>query len=167
MEARFGRIPRRNKDKLDYYRGQSIMFLELGEDAKSVYCLYMTTKAAILKVDNIFQSVGFEEIEIPDFIHGRMEDAKKELLEEIESMNASIRKADSRLEGIRDAHEEELLKMFADLTFASRIEEFKVFVVDYQSKYAIYGFVPVRVAKDIKKTFEQRRISGLACRYLW
>ena len=69
MEARFGRIPRRNKDKLDYYRGQSIMFLDLGEDAKSVYCLYMTTKAAILKVDNIFQSVGFEEIEIPDFVH--------------------------------------------------------------------------------------------------
>ena len=68
MEARFGRIPRRNKDKLDYYRGQSIMFLELGEDAKSVYCLYMTTKAAILKVDNIFQSVGFEEIEIPDYV---------------------------------------------------------------------------------------------------
>ena len=39
-----------------------------------------------------------------------MEDAKKELLEEIESTNASIRKADSRLEGIRDAHEEELFK---------------------------------------------------------
>lgn len=134
------------------------MFLELGEDAKSVYCLYMTTKAAILKVDNIFQSVGFEEIEIPDFVHGRMEDAKKELLEEIESMNASIRKADSRLEGIRDAHEEELLKMFADLTFAARIEEFKVFVVDYQSKYAIYGFVPVRVAKDIKKAFEKYNV---------
>ena len=129
MEARFGRIPRRNKDKLDYYRGQSIMFLDLGEDAKSVYCLYMTTKAAILKVDNIFQSVGFEEIEIPDFVHGRMEDAKKELLEEIESMNASI-----------------------------RIEEFKVFVVDYQSKYAIYGFVPVRVAKDIKKAFEKYNV---------
>ena len=137
MEARFGRIPRRNKDKLDYYRGQSIMFLELGEDAKSVYCLYMTTKAAILKVDNIFQSVGFEEIE---------------------SMNTSIRKADSRLEGIRDAHKEELLKMYADLTLAARIEEFKVFVVDYQSKYAIYGFVPVRVAKDIKKAFEKYNV---------
>ncbi len=44
--------------------------------------------------------------------------------------------------------------MFADLTFAARIEKFKVFV-DYQSKYAIYGFVPVRIAKDIKKAFEK------------
>lgn len=155
MTARFGRIPRRNKDKLDYYKGQSIMFLNLGEDAKSVYCLYMTTKAAILKVDNIFQSVGFEEIEVPDFVHGKMEDAKKELLEEIEGMNASIRKADSRLEGIRDAHKEELLKMYANLSYASRIEEFKVFVVDYQSKYAIYGFIPTRLAKEIKKDFEK------------
>lgn len=153
MQARFGRIPRRNKDKLEYYKGQSIMFLDLGEDAKSVYCLYMTTKSAILKVDNIFQSVGFEQIEVPDFVHGKMEDAKKELLEEIKGMDASIRKADSRLEGIRDAHKEELLKMYADLVYAARIEEFKVFVVDYQSKYAIYGFIPTRIVKDVKNSF--------------
>ena len=57
-----------------------------------------------------------------------------------------------------DAHKEELLKMFADLTLAARIEEFKVFVVDYHSKYAIYGFVPVRVAKDIKKAFEKYNV---------
>lgn len=154
ITARIGRIKRRNQDKLDYYHGQPFIYLKLGEDAKHIYCVYVTTNAAILQIDNIFQSMGFEEVEVPDFVHGTIEKAKSELQEEITAMDQYIEKMDDKLKALKDLHKEEMRHLYADLNLACKIEEFKVFIVDYQSKYAIYGFVPQRECKEIEKSFE-------------
>ena len=48
-------------------------------------CLYITTSKYEGDVDNIFSSLYFERIRIPEFVHGTPERAKESLQEEIDN----------------------------------------------------------------------------------
>ena len=55
-----------------------------------------------MEVDNIFQALGFEEIKIPSFVHGKLEDAKKELKDEIDAMQEYILRMDQKMTILRE-----------------------------------------------------------------
>lgn len=150
VKARFGRFHRQNLDKIKYYEGRPFIFNKLGEDRQYVYCCYIVTHNLLLEVDNIFKALGFEEIEIPSFVHGKVDDAKKELEEEVHAMDEYILRMDQKMTILRETHKVDLLKLYSTGSFLQRIESFKIFVVDYQSKCAIYGFIPKRMIEEFK-----------------
>lgn len=150
VQARFGRFKRQNLDKIKYYEGRPFIFNKLGEDHHYVWCCYIVTNNLQLEVDNIFQALGFEEIKIPSFVHGKLEDAKKELKDEIDAMQEYILRMDQKMTILRETHKVDLLKLYSTASFLQRIEEYKVFVVNYQSKCAIYGFIPTRILDEFK-----------------
>lgn len=151
MKARFGRFKRQNLDKIKYYDARPFIFNKLGEDRHYVWCCYIVTNNLQLEVDNIFQALGFEEISIPPFVHGKLDDAKKELEQEIHAMEEYILRMDQKMTILRETHKVDLLKVYSTAYFLQRIEAYKVFVVDYQSKCAIYGFIPTRQLEEFKK----------------
>lgn len=153
LTARVGRIKKRNEDKLDYYKSEMVMFLKLGETRKHLYCLYVTPKQSHLMVDNVFSSMGFKEVKIPDFVHGTVEDAKDQIKEQIDGMNKYIKEADAKLNTVRELRGSELLKIYSYLNYSEQLEEEKVYVVDYSSKYAIYGFIPSRLSGEMVNDF--------------
>lgn len=151
--ARFGRFDRQNLDKIKYYEGRPFIFNKLGEDRHYVWCCYIVTNNLQLEVDNIFQALGFEEIKIPSFVHGTLDGAKKELQDEIHAMEEYILRMDQKMTILRETHKVDLLKLYSTSSFLQRIEEYKVFVVDYQSQCAIYGFIPTRIVEEFKQKF--------------
>lgn len=155
IKARFGRFKRQNLEKIKYYEGRPFVFYKLGEDRHYVWCCYIVTHNLLLEVDNIFKALGFEEIEIPSFVHGKMDDAKKELATESHAMEEYILRMDQKMTILRESNKVDLLKLYSTASFLQRIEEYKVFVVDYQSKCAIYGFIPTRYVEEFKKNFNQ------------
>lgn len=157
VKARFGRFHRQNLDKIKHYEGRLFIFNKLGEDRHYVYCCYIVTNNLMLEVDNIFKALGFEEIEIPSFVHGKVDDAKKELEEEVHAMEEYILRMDQKMTILRETHKVDLLKLYATGLFLQRIESFKVFVVDYQSKCAIYGFIPKRLIEEFKNMLKHIR----------
>lgn len=153
VKARFGRFKRQNLDKIKYYEGRPFIFNKLGEDHHYVWCCYIVTNNLQLEVDNIFQALGFEEIQLPSFVHGTLDDAKKELTEEIHAMEEYILRMDQKVTILRETHKVDLLKLYSTASFLQRVESFKVFVVDYQSKCAIYGFISTRIIEEFKQLF--------------
>lgn len=153
LTTRIGRIRKRNEDKLDYYKSEMAMFLKLGESKKHLYCLYITPNEHHLMVDNVFSSMGFKDVKIPEFVHGTIEDAKAELQDQIAGMEKYIKVADEKLHTIKELRKEELLKIYSFLAHTQAIEDEKSFVVDYSSRYAIYGFIPSRLAGDMVSHF--------------
>ena len=151
VTVRFGRFRRQNLDKIKYYEGRPFIFNKLGEDHQYVWCCYVVTHNLKLEVDNIFSALGFEEIEIPSFVHGTIDGAKKELEEEIHAMQEYILRMDQKLTVFRETHKVDLLKLYSTAYFLQRIESYKVFVVDYQSKCAIYGFIPKNKISEFKE----------------
>lgn len=154
VTVRFGRFKRQNLDRLKYYDGRPFVFNKLGEDHGFVWCCYIVTNNLQLEVDNIFQALGFEEIKLPSFVHGTIEGAKKELEDEIHAMDEYILRMDQKVTILRETHKVDLLKLYSTASFLKRIEEFKTFVVDYQSQCAIYGFISNRLIGEWKESFK-------------
>ena len=151
INIRFGRFRRQNLDKIKYYEGRPFIFNKLGEDHNYVWCCYVVTHNLKLEVDNIFQALEFEEIKIPSFVHGTLDGAKKELQEETNAMQEFILRMDQKMTILKETHKVDLLKLYSTVYFLQRIEAYKVFVVDYQSKCAIYGFIPKRHLEEFKQ----------------
>lgn len=154
VKARFGRFKRQNLEKIKYYEGRPFIFNKLGEDHHYVWCCYIVTNSLLLEVDNIFKALGFEEIELPSFVHGKINDAKTELEEEVRAMSEYILRMDQKMTILRETHKVDLLKLYSTAAFLQRIESFKVFVVDYQSKCAIYGFIPKRMLAEFQEALK-------------
>lgn len=150
VKVRFGRFHRQNLDRIQYYEGRPFIFNKLSEDRHYVYCCYIVTNNLLLEIDNIFKALGFEEIVLPSFVHGKIDDTKKELEDEVHAMDEYILRMDQKMTILRETHKVDLLKLYSTALFLQRIESFKVFVVDYQSKCAIYGFIPKRMVTEFK-----------------
>lgn len=148
--TRVGRIRLKDEHKLSYYHSKQVMYYKLGQTAKHIYCLYTTTKHAIVQIDNIFSSMGFKEIELPDFIHGTIDSAKDELQEEIKGMESYIKNADEKLEDLRLRYQDTLLDLYASLYSMNEKEKGKDFIVDYSTVYGLAGFIPKRNGTDFK-----------------
>lgn len=153
ITARFGRFKRANLDKIKYYDGRPFIFNKLGEDHHYVWCCYIVSNNLLLEVDNIFQALGFEEIKLPSFVHGTFDRAKKELEDEIHAMDEYILRMDQKITILRETQKVDLLKLYVTACFLKRLEEYKIFIVDYQSKCAIYGFIPVSRVDEFKQSF--------------
>ncbi|MCD8028651.1 MAG: hypothetical protein LUF02_08340 [Erysipelotrichaceae bacterium] len=154
ITMRLGCIDIKNKDKLSYLDKYPVIFYELVQDNKNIWCCYIVTNNYLLEVDNVFKSLGFEEVGLPDFVHGEVNDAKKELQNEVEAMQSYILNMNLKMDQLRIAHQEELLKMYATASYLTKKETYKVYVIDLKSKYSIYGFVSKDDIKDLKKHFK-------------
>lgn len=154
MTVKFGRFKRQNLDRLKYYEDRPFIFNKLGEDHGFVWCCYIVTNNLQLEVNNIFQALGFEEIKIPSFVHGTIEEAKKELEDEIHAMEEYILRMDQKVTILRETHKVDLLKLYSTISLLKRVEEYKVFVVDYESQCAVYGFIAKRRLDEWKEYFK-------------
>lgn len=154
VSVQFGRIKKQNLDKLRYYDDHPFIFHQLGEDRQYIWCCYIVTHSVQLEVNNIFQALGFENIKIPSFVHGTIEGAKEELKTEIQAMQEYILRMNQKISVLRETHKVDLLKLYATIVSLKELEEYKVFVVDYHSVCAIYGFIPKRALAEFKKGFD-------------
>ncbi|MFR9256866.1 MAG: hypothetical protein ACLVJ6_15975 [Merdibacter sp.] len=85
IKFRFGRLPLDSVAKLRYYRNRPFVFKSFSQDDTYSWCIYMTTEKYEGDVDNVFSSLYFERIHIPQFVHGTPESAAQTLLDEIEN----------------------------------------------------------------------------------
>lgn len=157
LTVRFGRLKKNKLNSLQYIN-KPFMFYQLGEDKEYVWCCYIVTNSLILEIDNIFQSLAFENILMPDFVHGTISDAKVELEEEIKAMHEYILRLNSKITVLREANKVDLLKNYSTLKSFMDVEKYKVNVVDFKNKYGVYGFIPKKSLNDIKHDFDD--ISG-------
>ena len=151
VKTRFGRLKKVSLNKMKYYDGHPCLFYQLGESHEYVWCCYIVTESNRLVVDNIFSALGFEEMKMPSFVHGTIDDAKNELISEIHAMEEYILRMQQKLTTLRETHKVDLLKLYSSLCFLNKMEEYKKYIVDYQSKCAIYGFVPLRKLNEFKE----------------
>ncbi|MEG0616026.1 MAG: V-type ATPase 116kDa subunit family protein [Oscillospiraceae bacterium] len=79
LKVRFGRMPKDSYKKLSYYEDKHFTFTVYDFDGDYYWGVYFATTADNSEIDNIFSSLYFERIWVPDFIHGKPEDALAEI----------------------------------------------------------------------------------------
>ncbi|MFA7422320.1 MAG: V-type ATPase 116kDa subunit family protein [Acholeplasmataceae bacterium] len=154
ISIRFGRLPKDSVEKLRFFQSRPFVFKSFTQDANNSWCMYYTTDEYKREVDNIFSSLFFERIFIPDFVHGRPKEAISALEEEIKQGQKMIDAYKSDIYDITCGCSTRLSCIKAELLFLNRTFEAKKYVVGLGDKFTISGFVEEHNVEKIKVAFE-------------
>lgn len=155
IKFRFGRLPLDSVEKLRYYRNRPFVFKSFSQDDTYSWCIYMTTEKYEGDVDNVFSSLYFERIRIPEFIHGTPESAAQTLLDEIENDEKQILHVNDVIEKLKGECREEMAKIKGELEFLDRTFVARKYVVGLGQRFSITGFVDAADVERLKETFRE------------
>ncbi len=154
IKLRFGRLPNDSVEKLKFFRSKPYVFKSFNHDENNSWCMYYTSPEYKREVDNIFSSLFFERIHIPDFVHGLPKEAIKALEFEIEQDYKMISHYQEDIDVITGECREELSFIKGELMFLNRVFESKKYVVGLGDTFTITGFIEADKCQDVKKTFD-------------
>lgn len=151
---RFGRLPRDSVDKLQFFQSKPFVFTSFETDNNYSWCMYYTTREFKREVDNIFSSLFFERIFIPDFVHGRPHEAIETLEQNIEKAHKEIHEYESEMADIAGGCANKLSCIKAELLYLNKIFEAKKYVVGLGDKFQMSMFVELNDIENVKTCFK-------------
>lgn len=154
LRIRFGKLPKNNVGKLNYYETLPFVYKVFEHDDKYTWCMYMTTPKDAPEVDNVFTSLYFERIHIPEFVHGEADLAIAEIEDESASAQKHSDNLQDRIQKIIDQNIDEMNRIYTIAKKLNSVYVMQKYVVVIGSKLAVNGFVPVKEAKHFKEAFE-------------
>lgn len=153
IKIRFGRLPLDSVEKLQYYRNRPFVFKSFSTDDTYSWCVYLTTEKYEGDVDNIFSSLYFERIRIPEFVHGTPERAKETLQEEIDNDYKQLQHVNEVLAKLKDECLEHFAEIKGELEFLNHTYEARKYVVGLGERFSITGFIVEDDVTKLKQTF--------------
>lgn len=141
ISIRFGRLPNDSVEKLRFFQSRPFVFKSFHHDVNNSWCMYYTTDEFKREVDNIFSSLFFERIHIPDFVHGKPKEAISALEEEIKQAQKMIDQYKADMYEITCGCSSRLACIKGELLFLNRSFEAKKYVVGLGDKFTISGFI--------------------------
>ena len=140
VALRFGKLPLSQIEKIKYFDSYPFVYQELSHTDQFAWIVYGGVEHSIGEIDNIFSSMNFEEVKLPKFAHGKMEEAVAELKAENKTMEAYLQELDQRIEKVKEENEEQLLGDFWKTYRLKELYKKGKYVVDLKTKAAIYAF---------------------------
>ena len=140
VALRFGKLPLSQIEKIKYFDSYPFVYQELSHTDQFAWIVYGGVEHSIGEIDNIFSSMHFEEVKLPKFAHGKMEEAVAELKAENKTMEAYLQELDQRIEKVKEENEEQLLGDFWKTYRLKELYKKGKYVVDLKTKAAVYAF---------------------------
>lgn len=140
VALRFGKLPLSQIEKIKYFDSYPFVYQELSHTDQFAWIVYGGVEHSIGEIDNIFSSMNFEEVKLPKFAHGKMEEAVAELKAEDKTMEAYLQELDQRIEKVKEENEEQLLGDFWKTYCLKELYKKGKYVVDLKTKAAVYAF---------------------------
>jgi V/A-type H+-transporting ATPase subunit I len=153
INSRVGRIPVDSLEKLNFYNEKAFIFRSLRVDKGYCWCIYLTTNDNEREIDNIFSSLFFERIHIPDFVHGTPVSAQETLNMELDVAQGTLSNIQTEIDHILKENIDKLKEMKSELLFLERVYEAKKYVVGLGDKFNINGFVEKENINKLKDHF--------------
>lgn len=140
VALRFGKLPLSQIEKIKYFDSYPFVYQELSHTDQFAWIVYGGVEHSIGEIDSIFSSMNFEEVKLPKFAHGKMEEAVAELKAENKTMEAYLQELDQRIEKVKEENEEQLLGDFWKTYRLKELYKKGKYVVDLKTKAAVYAF---------------------------
>lgn len=162
LKVRFGKIPIGNYQKLAYYEDKPFVFSTYDRDKEYYWGMYFVPNQYAAIVDDIFDSLFFERVFIPDFVHGSGKEAAKENLEILKKDKEDIESNAELLKKMLTENQKELDILFSKVKFLNDSFELRSCASVYNEKFYIVGFIPAKLAKKFMGLFaEDKDVSVL------
>ncbi len=154
VKVRIGRLPVDSYPKLAYYEDKNFFFVPFETGTSYIWGLYFAPNASIALVDDVFRSLYFERVRVPDFVKGTPEKAFTELNDDIKTGKNDAEHIQAEIEKLRTENEEYLNKAFVKLKFLNDTFELRKMVASVNGKFYMTGFIPKKNSKSFEEIFE-------------
>lgn len=154
IKVRFGRIPVDSYEKLPYYDDKNFYFLCYGKEKEYCYGFIFAPVANIEEIDQIFESLYFERIHLPDFVHGNASEAVVELKDDIVKDREKVEQNRKALSDYIEEKRPQLCRYFTKFKTMHDTFELRENVMFINDKFYIVGFVPQSEEERFRKYFE-------------
>jgi len=151
--SRVGRLPLDSEEKLKFYNSRPFIWNSFSKDNNYSWGIYITSQEDEREVDNIFTSLYFERLHIPDFVHGTPEEAEEDLKREIEKLEKDLKKLEESKTELRNQTIERYSVFTAVLEHVSSIFEARKFATGLGNRFSITGFMDIDDIPGLEKTF--------------
>lgn len=152
--VRFGRLPCESSVKLSYYDDRTFIFVPYDDDGTYQWGFYFAPADSISDADNIFRSLYFEIIKIPEYVRKTPEKEDEILKAEIKKLEEELSGYESERNKLISENAGELNELFSFLKYRYDLFELRHNVAEYKDKFYMVGFVPKSQVDDFKKLFE-------------
>ena len=156
VSLRFGKLPLDAVERLRFYSHKPFIFVPFHEDKmkNELWCLYLTSNEYEREIDNLFTSMFFERIHIPEFVHGTPGSASEALQKYIVEKEQEIERKKEDLHAITKLQQEHLVTVKGQLQFLSRVYEARQYVVGLGDRISITGFIEKDRVKEFQDYFQ-------------
>ena len=154
IKVRFGRLPIDSYEKLPFYDDRNFYFLVYGRDKEYCYGFCFAPVSEIEEIDRILDSLFFDRIKLPDFVHGNAGEAAQSLQSDIEKDKENGEKCRQKLAEFTEQNREKLCKYYTKLKTMHDTFELRDKVLIIRDKFYIVGFVPEGDAERFRKYFD-------------
>lgn len=154
---RYGYLPRETYDSFQQSLNEEndILFFPTNVEAKLVYGVYFTTKAAHEKVDSLFNSLHFVRIHIDEQAHGSAREAMAELADRAAEAEEEAQKIVRELENLRAAEHDRLLADYSYLRYMNDSYDFRRYAAHSRETFYLMGWVPADAEEEMERQLSQ------------
>lgn len=154
VKVRIGRMPSDSYNKLSYYDDSMFFFVKM--DMTKTYCwgMYLAPPDQIEVVDDIFKSLYFERMRIPDFVKGTPEIAFEALKNEVDEAKQRLAQLGEEIEKFASEKEEIIKSAFTKLKYKNDTFELRRMVAAVHGKFYLKGFVPANSSEKFVASFK-------------
>ena len=154
VAVRVGKIPTESIERLKFYRSKPYVFKSFKVEEGYSWCIYFTTNEYEREIDNLFSSLFFERIRIPDFVHGTPEKAKEYIEAELILAKDELKKVKEQVKVIAESQSERLSTIKSEIFLLNEIYETKKYVVGMGERFQIQGFAEERDVDAVLEKFK-------------
>lgn len=155
IKIRFGKLPFDSYKKLDYYSDKPVFFFTFDNDSDYYWGLYMVPAVYSDGIDDIFKSLYFERVRIPDFVKGTASNALEEITEELNREQSELDELHKQIKTMLDEHQDKLNMAFSKLKYLHDNFDLRRYVTSINGKFYLVGFVPEAQSKKFIALFDE------------
>lgn len=153
VASRFGILPNDSFDKLSYYNDKPFFFFTFDVDEQYHWGVYFVPVVLKDDIDEIFRSLFFQRIRIPDYAHQTPDIAIVNITKMLEDYHIELKAVEKEIKDFIADHKTILRQIFTLIKFDSDTFELRKYVVVKTDKFILAGFVPKRSGPKFQERF--------------
>lgn len=155
IHVRFGRLPVDSYPKLRYYENREFFFFPFESTKEYVWGMYLATDKECIVIDDIFKSLYFERVRIPEYLHGTADEAKTVLIQMIREETDKLKELEEKLKVLSDDVKTGFIPIFNKLNALSESYDIRKNVSLINNQFYLSGYVPQRCVRHFTDTIEE------------
>ena len=154
IKVRFGRLPLDSYQKLRSYSDRPFVLFSFGQDSTYNWCLYTCAVADAQEIDGLFQSLYFERIRVPDYVHGTPQEALEFIRKDLAREEGELESIKGKIAEIAAGERERVQKLYAKLCLLGKAFELRDKAAFVKSGFVVMGCVPQKQSKKFALAFQ-------------